>query len=69
MRSSRFGRADDDHVLQALDAVDLREQLRDDRALDVGRDAGARVRNNESISSKNTMTGTPSSDFSERAGR
>jgi hypothetical protein len=34
-------RADHDHVLQALDAVDLREELRHDRALDVGRDAGA----------------------------
>ena len=34
-------RADHDHVLQALDAVDLGEQLRNDRALDVGRDPGA----------------------------
>ena len=33
--------ADHDHVLQALDAVDLGQQLRHDRALDVGRDAGA----------------------------
>ena len=54
-------RADHDHVLQALDAVDLGEQLRHDRALDVGARSGAAVRNNESISSKNTMTGTPSS--------
>ena len=35
------GRADHDHVLQALDAVDLGQQLRHDRALDVGGDAGA----------------------------
>src|SRR3990170_4330335 len=34
------GGAYHDHVLQRLDAVELGEQLRDDRALDVGRDAG-----------------------------
>ena len=32
-------RADHDDVLESLDAVDLAEQLRDDRVLDVGRDA------------------------------
>ena len=35
------GGADHDDVLQALDAVDLAEQLRDDRGLHVGGDAGA----------------------------
>ena len=35
------GRADHDHVLQGLDAVELGEQLRDDRRLDVRADAGA----------------------------
>ncbi len=34
-------RADHDHVLQALDAVDLTEQLRHDRVLDVAGHAGA----------------------------
>ena len=34
-------RTDHDHVLQALDAVDLGEELWHDRALDVGRDACA----------------------------
>src|SRR5439155_231787 len=33
--------ADDDHVLEALDAVDLGEELGNDRGLDVGRDPGA----------------------------
>src|SRR3990172_6558880 len=33
--------ADHDDVLEPLDAVDLREQLRDDRGLDVGRDPRA----------------------------
>src|SRR6478672_7473621 len=33
-------RTDDDDVLQAFDTVDLREQLRHDRRLDVGGDAG-----------------------------
>ena len=33
--------ADDQHVLQALDAVDLAEQLRNDRVLDVGGHPGA----------------------------
>ena len=35
------GGADHDDVLEALDAVDLAEQLRDDGVLDVGGDAGA----------------------------
>src|SRR5688572_15709127 len=35
------GGADHDDVLQSLDAVDLGQQLRHDRRLDVGRDAGA----------------------------
>ena len=34
------GRADHDHVLQALNAVDLRQQLRDDRVFHVGGDTG-----------------------------
>src|SRR5262249_61078051 len=43
----RFGQvmpvrgADDDGVLEALDAVDLGQELRDDGGLDVGGDAGA----------------------------
>src|SRR5207247_6845168 len=35
------GGADDDDVLEALDAVDLGEELGDDGGLDVGGDAGA----------------------------
>ena len=35
------GGADDEDVLEALDAVDLAEQLRDDGVLDVGGDPGA----------------------------
>ena len=35
------GGADHDDVLQALDTVDLRQQLRHDRGLDIGADAGA----------------------------
>ena len=35
------GGADDDHVLQGLDPVELGEQLRDDRRLDVGGDPRA----------------------------
>ena len=59
------GGPDDDDVFQRLDAVDLGQQLGDDRRLDVGaRCPLPRVRNSESISSKKTMTGTPSSLFS-----
>src|SRR3981189_1733483 len=35
------GGADDDDVLEALDAVDLGQELGHDGGLDVGRDAGA----------------------------
>ena len=35
------GGADDDDVFQALDTVDLAEQLRHDRGLDIGADTGA----------------------------
>ena len=61
--SSRLG-ADDDDVLQAFDTVDLAEQLRHDRGLDVGATPVPRVRKIESISSKNTITGVPSDAFS-----
>ncbi len=42
IRSSRFGGADHDDVLQRLDAVDLGQQLRHDRRLHVGADARCR---------------------------
>ena len=52
------GRADHDHVLQRLDAVDLGEELRARSSISMSEEMPVpRVRNSESISSKNTMTG------------
>ena len=61
---SSVGGADHEHVLQRLDAVDLAQQLRDDGVLDIGGTPEPRVRNSESISSKNTITGVPWLAFS-----
>ena len=47
---------DYDHVLQALHAINLTQELRHDGVLDVTLSPLPRVRNNESISSKKTMT-------------
>ncbi len=58
------GGSDDDDVVESLDAVDLREQLRDDVGLDVARDARAPRAEQRVHLSKKTTTGVPSEAFS-----